>query len=316
MGIVNIGSSNRRSWNWTDKQLTRLDEVKRILNDLKEYWPLTLRQLYYQLVSRNIIENKRSSYNSLSKLVKYARLDDYIPWQAIEDRIRQANLNRGWTDKEQFLQDEIENFLTGYRRHLQQGQKNYIEIWIEKDALASIFQRIADPYCVPVCVCRGFASVSFLNDLKNRIMTSQQDNQQPILLYFGDFDPSGEEMLPSMQATLRDEMGVYGVIAKKIALTKDDITNYNLPHDPNAVKKTDTRYKKFVEKYGLYAVELDALPPDILEKKIREAILDHIDVSILNKQIDKADKEETTLLSFKKEMNDWVAQNWEKEKEP
>jgi len=301
---------NKRRWSWTNKQQARLQKVKSILDNLRNYWPVTLRQLYYQLVSKNIIENKRSAYNSLSKLVKYARLDDYIPWEAIEDRLRQANLNSGWSDKEEFLRGEVDNFLNGYRRHLQQGQKNYIEIWIEKDALASIFQRVADPFCIPVCICRGFSSVSFLNDLRDRLMRRLQKKQRPILLYFGDLDPSGEEMLPSMKLTLEAEMGVLGVTYKKIALTKDDVKRYDLPHNPNAVKKTDSRYRKFVKKYGLYAVELDALPPDILQKRIKEAITENIDLSQFNQETEKAKKEELILVGFKEKMKDWVDQNW------
>ena len=192
------------------------------------------------------------------------------------------------------------------RRHLQQDQPNYVELWLEKDALSSIFQRVADPYCVPVCTCRGFSSVSFLHELRERILISQTDDQQPILLYFGDFDPSGEEMLPSMTITLAEEMGINEVIYKKIALTKEDITKYNLPHDPNAVKKTDTRYQKFVERWGLYAVELDALPPDVLEERIKGAIENHIDLGEFNEQKDIAEKEEESISGLRKKTKDWI----------
>ena len=296
----------RRLWTWTNKQKDKLDKVNAVLNNLRNYWPLTLRQVYYQLVSQAVIENKVSEYGMLSKLLKYARLHGFVSWDAIEDRLREARLNRGWGDKTDFIETELDNFLVGYRRHLQQGQSNYIELWVEKDALSSIFQRVADPYCVPVCTCRGFSSVSFLQELRERILISQTDDQQPFLLYFGDFDPSGEEMLPAMRTTLEEEMGVDGAVYKKIALTKDDIVKYDLPHDPNAVKKTDSRYQKFVERWGLYAVELDALPPDVLEERIREAIEAHIDLREFDKQRDIAEKEWEEISSFKEKVSNWI----------
>jgi len=296
----------RRIWIWTNKQKDKLERVKAVLNSLSNYWPLTLRQVYYQLVSQGVIENKISEYNMLSQLLKYARLDGFVSWDVIEDRLREARLNRGWEDKSHFIETEVDHFLLGYRRHLQQGQSNYIELWVEKDALSSIFQRVADPYCVPVCTCRGFSSVSFLHELRERILTSQTDEQQPILLYFGDFDASGEEMLPTMRITLEQEMGINGITYKKIALTKDDITKYNLPHDPNAVKKTDTRYQKFVEKWGLYAVELDALPPDVLEERIRKAIEDHINLEEFDAQRATAKEEKDIISALKKKAKNWI----------
>lgn len=288
----------RRAWSWTAKQRDKLGRVKQILEQFRQYWPLTLRQVYYQLVAKQFIENKVTEYGMLSRLLKYARLESHVSWKAIEDRLRVSKLNHGWDDKEHFIEDETGNFLRGYRRHLQQDQENYVEIWIEKDALSSIFQRVADPYCIPVCVCRGFSSISFLHELEGRLSQAQNDGQQPIILYFGDLDPSGEEMLPAMQTTLEEEMMVEGVEYKKIALTLKDIEEYNLPHDPNAVKKTDSRYEKFVEKYGLFAVELDALPPDILEAKIKEAIESHIDIDEFEEQggIESDEREEIMVL--------------------
>ena len=114
-----------------------------------------------------------------------------------------------------------------------------------------------------------------------------------------------------MRTTLEEEMGINGGVYKKIALTKEDITKYNLPHDPNAVKKTDTRCRRFVEKWGLYAVELDALPPDILEERIREAIEAHIDLGEFNKQKSIAQKEREEILSFKGRVEDWIDSQWE-----
>jgi len=266
----------RRKWSWTPKQLDKLNKVLEVLIELENYKPLTLRQIYYQLVGKGYIENKVSQYTMLSNLLKWARIDEYIPWEDIEDRVRAYHNLTGWGSSDGFIQASLKRFLNGYRRDLLQTQDSYIELWIEKDALSAIFTRVAAPYTVPVVVCRGFSSVSFLNDYRERL--SYYEGQTPIMLYFGDFDPSGVEMLDAMKTTLEGELGVTGVEFKRVALLKKDILDYRLPHNPSALKRTDTRAKKHMAAYGELAVELDALRPDVLEARIKDAIVAELDM--------------------------------------
>ncbi len=268
----------RRVFSWTDKQVDKLNKVKNILLELDEFKPLTLRQVYYQLVGKGYIENNVSQYGMLSKLLKHARIDGYISWDDIEDRVRAYHDLTGWGSSTEYISSSVEHFLTTYKRDLLQTQDVYIELWIEKDALSSIFTRVASRFTVPVVVCRGFSSVSFLNDYKTRL--SYYKDKTPLLLYFGDFDPSGVEMLTAMETTLKEELNVTGIIFKRIALSKEDVFLYNLPHSPDALKKTDTRAKKHIEEFGEIAVELDALPPQVLQDKIEEAIIDNIQLRL------------------------------------
>ncbi len=298
--------AERRKFKWTQKQIDKLEAVQQILNELKDYLPVTLRQIHYQLVGKNLTENTTSNYTMLSKLVKFARIDGYIPWKAVEDRVRQAYLNRGWQDQEDFLENERYNFLRGYRRDLQQGQENYVEVWLEKDALTGIFQRMLNPYCIALCPTRGFSSISFLNDLKNRVLRCQENGQQAIMIYFGDHDPSGKEMLPSMRITLENEMGVAGIKYKTIALTEEQIKRYALPVKMGSAKKTDTRYRKFKEKHGDVAVELDALSPKDLEGLIKEAIAKYVDLSKVEDHRREAEKEKLSLRERKREVSRFI----------
>lgn len=295
----------RKQFTWTDRKLIKLDQIEEVLNEWRKYWPLTLRQIYYQLVSKQIIQNKDSEYKSLSLFLKWARLDNKIPWNAMEDRVRSSYHSSGYDNKIQFINSEFENFLTGYYRHLISTQDVHIEVWIEKDALSSIFSRITKKYCISTIVCRGFSSVTFLNDYKDRI---SQNGKQPIMLYFGDFDPSGMEMLESMEITLLDEMGAGNISFKRIALTKEDINFYNLPHDPSAVKKSDSRYNKFVEKYGEYAVELDALDPDVLEQKIVNAIENELDMAKFQIQVEQQDRDFDEIDDLRNKVNEMLSQ--------
>lgn len=279
----------RREFKWTNFQFDKLNKILVILNELKKYIPLTLRQIYYQLVGKGFIENKYTEYIMLSNLLKWARIDGYISWDCIEDRVRKYHNLCGWNNSSVFKKRETEIFLEGYSRDLLQTQNKYIELWIEKDALSSIFVKTAKFYTIPVVVCRGFSSVSFLNDFKNRIMAKK--DKKPVMLYFGDFDPSGVEMLKSMQTTLTEELGIEDINFKRVALLKEDIDKYKLPHSPDALKKTDTRAKKHLIDYGDLAVELDALRPDILEQKIIDAIEGELDAKAFYKEVEINDKE-------------------------
>ncbi len=269
-----------------------------ILKDLEKYKPLTLRQIYYQMVAQEYIENKKSQYGMLSGLLKHARIDRYVSWDDIEDRVRVFHDLRGFDDREQFTDQELRDFLNGYRRDLLQSQDKHIEIWIEKDALSSLFTRVARSYTVPVIVCRGFSSVSFLNDFKNRAMYYDSLDRTVTMLYFGDFDPSGVEMLNSMRITLKEELNVVNVEFKRIALLKEDIFDYKLPHNPDALKKSDTRAKKHIDSYGELAVELDALHPSILEERAKTAIENELDAKLFNAEVEiyKAEFEKLSAL--------------------
>jgi len=288
----------RRQWKWTKHQLDKLNKVIGILDELKEYKPLTLRQIYYQLVSVGYIENKVTEYGMLSNMLKWARLDGYISWSDVEDRVRAFHNLQGWQDKASFLDVALNSIANQYSRDLWQGQGRYVEVWIEKDALSSIFTNVCSSFGVSVVVCRGFSSVSFLNDFRVRLV--KQDGKEPVMLYFGDLDPSGVEMLEAMKTTLKDEMKIDSVEFKRIALLREDISKYKLPHNPDALKRTDTRAKKHVESYGDLAVELDALRPDVLTQKVKDAIENEIgDPDVFNSQIREYNREIDELSKLK-----------------
>ncbi|MCK6467077.1 MAG: hypothetical protein L6Q53_02615 [Candidatus Brocadia sinica] len=294
----------RREWKWTEKQFDKLNKAIQILDELADYKPLTLRQIYYQFVSKGYIENKVSEYAMLSKCLKWARIDGYISWDDMEDRTRVFHDNTGFSDKDQFVTQELDCFLSRYKRNLLQSQEKYPELWIEKDALSSIFTRVARWYCVPVVVCKGFSSISFQNDFRERLSVKQ--DKQPLVLYFGDFDPSGVEMLDAMKTTLSDELGVSGIEFKRVALIQEDIHTYKLPHNPDALKYTDTRAKKHVLAFGEVAVELDALRPDILESKIKDAIEGELDIEAFNSEVEKYKSELDLLNNLKNRVSEFV----------
>lgn len=300
-----------RRFTWTALQLQRLDDVLEVLEELQKYKPLTLRQIYYRLVGKGIIENKMSRYNMLSDLLKWARLDGYIDWEDIEDRVRVVHSGIGWDDECEFFDNQVARFLKGYRRHLVQDQAVYVEVWIEKDALCRMFSTITRKYCISTVVCRGFSSVSFLYEYTQRVNYYLEMGQEPVMLYFGDFDPSGEEMVEAMGITLRDEMGVEDLRIHKVALTPQDIFDHDLPHDPKALKRKDSRAAKHRARYGELAVELDALHPDVLETKIRDAIEAQFDMHLFNEQYDLQVEESDTLENTRVQLARTAQELWD-----
>lgn len=282
---------SRKRISWTPHRLAQLAQIREVLEEWKDYLPLTLRQIHYQLVGKGYIENTHSTYSGLSKIIKWARLDGLIGWNVIEDRTRSLHRRFFFESKESFIETNRSRFLKGYSRNLLEGQKKYIEVWIEKDSLSSLFERVCDKYMVPVMVCRGFSSVSVIRDFVRRTDKRRKSGQDIIMLYFGDFDPSGMEMLESMKMTIEEEFELLGINYQRVALSKNDIHQYNLPHKPDQLKEKDTRAKKFIREYGRYAVELDALGPDVLSSKVKDAIEEKLDMETFEKQFEIYQKE-------------------------
>lgn len=240
--------------------------------------PLTLRQIYYQLVSRNLIENKLSSYKSLSRILVEAREKGLVPEDMIEDRARTTyGGDGGYHDPESFISGHRSDFKAcweNYTKPLWDTQDTYLEVWVEKDALSRLVSDIAGDYRVMTCVGRGYSSYTYVREAANRFIPIQ-DEKECIILYFGDFDPSGLDITRDLGRRITD-YGAPGVEVRRIALLPEQIREYNLP--PAPVKMSDARAVSFIARYGNGVVELDALEPPVLQQMIREAILREINI--------------------------------------
>lgn len=297
-----------RSRKLSDRSLPLVGATQKIIVGLKEYLPLTLRQIYYQLVAHEVIENSVSSYKRLGSILTKARLEGLVPWEVIEDRARDTLWSGGYGMIGDFIRHETEYYLEGYRRDLLNMQKVAPELWIEKDALSRICHRAALDYCVPVIVAKGFSSISYMYQCKRRIDANLENGQTTVILYFGDFDPSGWEMPEAMLETLHGDMGVDEEDVKlyRCALNDDQIDDMKLPHSPEALKKTDTRYKKFMHRFGRRAVELDAIPPAELETLVSESIESILDMKMFRMQKARWRKEEKVAAELKEDVSDLV----------
>lgn len=224
---------------------------------------LTLRQLYYQCVSTNVLTNTERSYQNLSSLVSKARLGGLMDWDAIEDRIRRPESPSEFRD----INHLVDVAIRSYRLPRWKDQHNYVELWVEKDALAGVLSPIARQYHITLMVNRGYSSQSAMYESAERFR-EEQGRKDCFLFYLGDHDPSGEDMVRDIKS--RMEMFNILVDVQKLALTMAQVNHYKPP--PNPAKLTDPRSDAYVKKHGAHSWEVDALPPQVLAQIIRTAL--------------------------------------------
>lgn len=271
-----------RDKRFTETSLARIDLCNEIIDDyLSQGLRLTLRQLYYQLVTRNAIVNREQDYKNLGTLVSDARLAGLMDWEAIEDRVRQPRRASEFANLDELVQAALDS----YRLPRWATQKRYAELWVEKDALAGVLEPLSREYHVTLMVNRGYSSQSAMYESAQRFMATDKPG---VLFYLGDHDPSGEDMVRDIQARL-DLFGA-DVTVIKIALTRAQVDQYQPP--PNPAKITDSRAAAYIALHGPSSWEVDALPPNVLADIVRAAFRAVVDVRAMNviKRQETADK--------------------------
>jgi hypothetical protein len=179
----------------------QLEVINSIIEEYEnEGYRLTLRQLYYQLVSRDIISNNIKEYAKLSKLLVQGRMAGIVDWNAIEDRIRVPYIPY-WVKG---IEDAISDTINQYRLDRQDGQDVYIELWVEKDALSGVLKRITEYYHIKLMVNRGYSSCTAMYDAYKRFISKLESGKKVVLLYLGDHDPSGLDMDRDIKNRLKE----------------------------------------------------------------------------------------------------------------
>lgn len=252
---------------------------------------ITLRQLYYRLVSRHIIPNTVNSYKRLSRIMVKAREQGDAPVNCIEDRSRRiiGRGDTGYCSAEEYLKaklSSLQDSWKGFSMPMWEEQPRNVLISLEKDALSRLVSRVANRYSVRTFPTRGYPSFSYVQRMANYIQ-NQLGGKPTAVLYFGDFDPSGVDIERDLSQRL-EKYGATQFKVKRIALTPDQIRDHQLP--PMPVKRSDARSEGFLEEFGDRAVELDALDPNRLQRLVEEAILEQIDVKLWNARIVKIEE--------------------------
>jgi len=272
-----------------------IDQANSILEDYDEQgYSLTLRQLYYQFVSRDLIENSQRSYKRLGSIVNDGRLAGYIDWEYIEDRTRNHNSNSHWDTPSDIIQCSAEQF----RIDLWKEQEVYIEIWIEKDALLGIIEQKCKDWDIVYMSCRGYSSQSEMWKASKRLKNQEDIGKDTVIIQMSDHDPSGIDM----SRDVRDRMEMFGVypLVKRVALNMSQIEEYNPP--PNPAKLSDSRAESYVNEYGYESWELDALEPRVLNELIEKSVLEFVNEDRFNEAKKMQEKQRSKLI--------WVSENW------
>ncbi|MBU4232761.1 MAG: hypothetical protein KKD99_12305 [Proteobacteria bacterium] len=308
--------SKRRAWSWTALNVNRREDVLSIFNGLKKYWPLTERQAFYRLLSSRAVSQAHwhrfsdparprvDVYDALGKLLKWTRIDEFLPWEAIIDETRILTQKVGHASAQDFIYSELDHMLRGYSRCLASDQAKHIEVWIEKQALLRLVEPVADKYCRRVLCCKGYNSISFQSDFYHRMEDVKAAGLQPVVLYFGDWDPSGVDMLYTAMQTLGDELGLTGVDYYRCGINPEHFAG--LEADPVPLKETDSRAKKFIRQHGRTCYELDALHPEELKNLVENHIRRFTDIDKVMCNYQTQGEERNFINNLKSKITDFV----------
>lgn len=264
--------------------------------------PITVRQLHYRLVSQGMPNNIQQYKRVVAAMTK-ARWAGTVDMEAFVDRDREVvgETKAEETDLGYEIErgkQQVEAWMKAYRLNKWENQPNYIEVWIEKKALQGVCEGPCLAWDVALCPCKGYPSLTYLNEGHDRFDEARGRDQRITILYFGDYDPSGVDIPRSLWANI-ERMGS-DIDVKVIALNPDQINEMRLP--PAPVKKTDTRAKGWTG--GV--VELDAVEPRELQRIVREAIKQYfnprLEDELRDREYEERQKYQNALLTHVKKI--------------
>lgn len=309
--------------------LRRTDTVARAQDHCERERPMTLRHLWYLLLSDGTIKLSRKSspskrakedaknYRDLSQWIVDARMEGQIAFASIVDGLRTSIKSSSWSGLKSFAKTVRET----YRKDLWARQSDYIEFWFEKDAIIGVVEDIAEEYDVKMRPLRGQSSLTYLHQAAFELAQIQK----PIFIYyFGDHDPSGYSIEDSARNRLQSLLWTLAPLGSKNQKVILDVAKFPSDYDaddsthvagiiewerlgfkhrdlnrtdiiPLEAKQSDTNYPKFLTRFDgdSRAAELDALPTDVIRARMEQTINDHIDQAAWKRlqRIEKLEKE-------------------------
>jgi hypothetical protein len=240
---------------------------------------MTVRQIFYRLVSAGMIDKTEGEYNhGVIRLLTEMRLDGALPFDWIADNTRWMRKPNSFGS----IGDAIRKTAEFYRQAIWRDLPVYVEVWLEKEALAGVLVDVTAEYDVPLMVTRGYASLSYLHSAAEAIASK---GKPAYIYYFGDHDPSGQDISANVERRLREFAPGAEIHFERVAVTPDQIAEWNLPTRPT--KQSDTRARGFVGE----STEVDAIEPDTLRELARDCIERHIPDGYMD-SIEAAEKSE------------------------
>lgn len=299
-------------WKPKADAIDTVQKANRVLVSYEQQgFDLTLRQLYYQFVSRGWIPNNDKEYKRLGDIVNKARLAGMIDWDHIIDRTRNLKNLPHFNDPAHV----IESSLDWFNIERWKDQPYHVEVWIEKDALVGVIEPTCENEDVGFFSCRGYTSQSEMWGASQRLLGQIKKGKKVLILHMGDHDPSGIDMTRDIReriwkflvvdhwrnkmegsgANIEQSIGYIDAHFKvdRVALNWDQIEEYEPP--PNPAKLSDSRGAKYVQEYGNESWELDALEPTVLAALIRDGIDEVRDEDLWAVATDRMERERSLL---------------------
>jgi hypothetical protein len=276
----------------TRRTKAEIDALKdSIISVLQEIQPATGRQVFYQLASYlQVIRKTEAQYKStVIRLLSKMRRDKTIPFEWLSDNTRWMRKPTSYSSLEALLR----NTAATYRRSVWDQQDAYVEVWLEKDALAGVFYDVTAVWDVPLMVTRGFPSISFLYSASEVIADHAWNGKEIFIYYFGDRDPSGLTVDRTVERDLKEFAEGAEINFQRVAVTPEQIAEWDLPTRPT--KRTGNKHAKgFIGD----SVELDAIPPAKLRELIESCITQHLNPTTHNALVAAEQSERATLAAF------------------
>ena len=266
-----MATERYQRFNFADSTLSLIDTMNKIIASyVAKGFVLTVRQLYYQLVARDVIENTQKSYKRVTSIANDARLAGLMDWDAIEDRTRSFVRRQRWENGKHLMNAAANS----YHIDMWKRQARRVFVIIEKEALVGVLTPTCNKLDTPILAARGYPSCTVLRDFAIEDILPSVDEQDITVLHLGDHDPSGIDMTRD----LTDRISLFcrqPVELVRLALTMEQVEARQPP--PNPAKTTDSRFKDYMERYGEESWELDALPPEYLVELVEREIQQRLD---------------------------------------
>ncbi|MHB0964851.1 MAG: hypothetical protein ACYC36_00220 [Bellilinea sp.] len=278
---------------------TMIQKINRVLEEYRRQgYRLSLRQLYYQLVARDIIPNSLRSYKNIGNLVSNARQAGLIDWGMIEDRNRDTNIPGHWDSPGEIVAAAAQQFRIDKWRE----QPYHIEVMVEKDALSGVLVPVCRELDIGITANKGYCSSSTMYEIGKRIDEKRSLGKKICILYLGDHDPSGIDMTRDVRERLEMYSRLHSIEVDRLALNWEQIEIWQPPENP--AKETDSRFSNYARQFGESSWELDAVEPAQLAELVKNAVMERRDAELWNDAWVVEEHMRSLLFEFAKKYDD------------
>ena len=253
----------------TRRTAAQMAELRaRIIEFLGEQHPASCRNLFYRLVQDGLVDKTEGAYKTLIKHLVNMRRSGDIPYPWLTDATRQGHHVYTWRDPESWQRDE-----SGYYRwDMWAATTCRVEVWCESASLTNVLWPVCHELAVSLYPCRGFSSIGFAYGAATE--AKRLNPSELIVMYVGDFDFDGRNIDKALLRELRLHVAdQFPIVEQRIAVNADQVAEFELPTRP--------------DRTGAASVQAEALPPVLMRRLLRDAILKYLPAG----QLEQAERE-------------------------